>query len=192
MIAPGETYTLSRYTQVYFYKKDGTSITPRGITFVAPPSEDVKTYGIFVSVFVQDGAVDATIQPTIAVGAQLNPDEVPYTGETKTLVLPHEVYGGTVNADGSCTETWGSIESYAGETLPGEWMSDRGDTLSGTSSSTAVPATGAHVVYKLTTPVTMTATGGGEIAALDGVNTILTNADSLTVKGRTNERAVLA
>ena len=192
MIAPGETYTLSRYTQVYFYKKDGTSIAPRGITFVAPPSEDVKTYGIFVCVVAADGAVDATIQPTIAVGAQLNPNGVPYTGETKTLVLSHEVYGGTVNADGSCTETWGSIESYAGETLPGEWMSDRGDTLSGTSSSTAVPATGAHVVYKLTTPVTMTATGGGEIAALDGVNTILTNADSLTVKGRTNERAVLA
>ena len=48
MIAPGETYTLSRYTQVYFYKKDGTSIAPRGTTFVAPPSEDVKTYGIFL------------------------------------------------------------------------------------------------------------------------------------------------
>ncbi len=192
MIAPGETYALSRYTQVYFYKKDGTSIAPRGTTFVAPPSEDVKTYGIFVSVFTADGAVDATIQPTIAVGAQSSLNEVAYTGETKTLVLPHEVYGGTVNADGSCTETWGSIESYAGETLPGEWMSDRGDTLSGTSSSTAVPATGAHVVYKLTTPVAMTATGGGEVAALDGVNTILTNADSLTVKGCTNERAVLA
>ena len=192
MIAPGETYTLSRYTQVYFYKKDGTSIAPRGTTFVAPPSEDVKTYGIFVSVFAADGAVDATIQPTIAVGAQSNPNEVPYTGETKTLVLSHEVYGGTVNADGSCTETWGSIESYAGETLPGEWMSDRGDITSGTAGGTAVPATGAHVVYKLTTPVEMTAAGGGEIAALDGVNTILTNADSLTVKGRTNERAVLA
>ena len=192
MIAPGETYTLSRYTQVYFYKKDGTSIAPRGTTFVAPPSEDVKTYGIFVSVFAADGAVDATIQPTIAVGAQSNPNEVPYTGETKTLVLSHEVYGGTVNADGSCTETWGSIESYAGETLPGEWMSDRGDITSGTAGGTAVPATGAHVVYKLTTPVEMTAAGGGEITALDGVNTILTNADSLTVKGRTNERAVLA
>ena len=41
-----------------------------------------------------------------------------------------------------------------------------------------------QVAYKLATPTPFTATGGGPIKALSGTNTILTDADALTVKGR--------
>lgn len=41
-----------------------------------------------------------------------------------------------------------------------------------------------QIAYKLATPVPFTATGGGAIKALSGTNTILTDADTLTVKGR--------
>lgn len=40
-----------------------------------------------------------------------------------------------------------------------------------------------QVAYKLATPIHLTATGGGAIKALSSVNTILTDADTLTVTG---------
>lgn len=43
-----------------------------------------------------------------------------------------------------------------------------------------------QVAYKLATPVPFTATGGGTIKALSGTNTVLTDADTLTVTGRAN------
>lgn len=42
----------------------------------------------------------------------------------------------------------------------------------------------AKIAYKLATPVPFTATGGGVIKALSGTNTILTDADTLTITGR--------
>nr|DAR40105.1 MAG TPA: collagen alpha 1(VIII) chain protein [Caudoviricetes sp.] len=41
-----------------------------------------------------------------------------------------------------------------------------------------------QIAYKLATPVPFTATGGGTIKALSGTNTVLTDADTLTVTGR--------
>lgn len=41
-----------------------------------------------------------------------------------------------------------------------------------------------QVCYKLATPVPFTATGGAALSALDGVNTVITDADSVAVSGR--------
>lgn len=41
-----------------------------------------------------------------------------------------------------------------------------------------------QIAYKLATPIPFTATGGGTVKALSGTNTVLTDADTLTVKGR--------
>lgn len=41
-----------------------------------------------------------------------------------------------------------------------------------------------QIAYKLATPMLLQATGGGTIKALSGTNTILTDADALTIKGR--------
>lgn len=104
----------------------------------------------------------------------------PYTGQTATLTLPHTIYGGTVDAvTGEGQETWKLIDSYAGEDLPGKWISDRDVYASGTA-----PTTGAQLAYKLTEPISFTATGAQLISALSRVNTVLTDADSVTVTGR--------
>lgn len=59
-------------------------------------------------------------------------------------------WGGELNSEsGVLTVTDAEIASYAGETLPGEWISDRDAYAAG-----AVPTTGAQVVYKLAESVT--------------------------------------
>lgn len=101
-------------------------------------------------------------------------------GLNRTLTLPETVYGGTLDAvTGEGIETWDYIKSYAGEALPGEWISDRDAYNAG-----ATPSTGAQVVYKLAKPEPFTAEGGQTIPALSGTNTLLTDADTLTVTGR--------
>lgn len=68
-----------------------------------------------------------------------------FNGTTHTTSLPSTVYGGTYDVtNGMLTVTHGYIASYAGETLPSTWISDRNVYASGTS-----PSTGAQVVYEL-------------------------------------------
>ena len=131
--------------------------------------------------WVPGTAVDMTIK--IGVYA---PEAVPaeyqlYKGEQSSLNLPHTIYGGKIDpSTGKGQETWGYIASYAGETLPGEWISDRDEYAAG-----AAPTTGAQVAYKLATPVPFTATGGQTTLALAGTNAIITDADTLTITAPT-------
>lgn len=104
----------------------------------------------------------------------------PYQGETSTLTLPETIYGGTVDAvTGVGSKTWGYIASYNGESLPGEWISDRDVYASGTT-----PTTGAQVAYKLTTPESFQATGNQALPAVAGLNTVYTDGDSLIISGK--------
>lgn len=101
-----------------------------------------------------------------------------YNGETFTTDFGQTVYGGTLNWNtGVLTVAWGMIASYAGETLLGEWMSDRDVYTKG-----ATPTTGAQVCYKLATPITIQLTPQ-EIIALGGVNTLFAEAGDITVGG---------
>lgn len=61
-------------------------------------------------------------------------------------------YGGIANFDGTIDYDWQRIASYNGESLSGEWLSDRDEYVAGTT-----PTTGAEVVYK-TTPTTIRVT----------------------------------
>ena len=104
----------------------------------------------------------------------------PYIGQTNTLTLPETVYGGEVDAvTGDGKRTWGIIDNYAGETIPSEWISDR-DVYSADKN----PTVGAQVAYRLAEPVPFTAAGAQPIPALAGANTVLTDADSVSVSGR--------
>lgn len=104
----------------------------------------------------------------------------PYTGTTATLTLPETIYGGAVDAvTGKGVKTWGYIASYNGESIAGEWISDRDVYL-----ENATPTTGAAVAYKLATPEPFQATGSQSLPALPGTNTIYTDGDSVTVTGR--------
>lgn len=111
----------------------------------------------------------------------------PYIGSTNTLTLPSTVYGGEVDAAGKGQETWGCVDSYAGETLPAEWICDRAAYAVGTT-----PPSGAQVAYKLANPVPFTVTGGAPIKELPGTNTVLTDADSVTVTGRADPIQTIA
>lgn len=102
----------------------------------------------------------------------------PYRGNTYDIALPETVYGGEVDAvSGLVTVEYGHTASYAGEPLPGEWLSDR-DVY----APDATPTTGAQVVYKLAEPITRQLTPQ-QIAVLSGVNTIYTDADGVIVTG---------
>ena len=111
MITPGQKYSLSRYVQLHFYKKDGTAYCPKATTFIAPPMDDVKTYGIFVSVFTSESVSNVTVQPTITVGENPATYEASYKGASTTLTLSEEVYGGKVDiATGEGTNEWAYME----------------------------------------------------------------------------------
>lgn len=104
-------------------------------------------------------------------------DFEPYkAGTTAQLPLPETIYGGTVDAvTGVGSKTWGYISSYDGESLPGEWISDR-DVY----SVEATPTTGAQVAYKLATPEPFEISKTS-IPSLGGENTIFTNGENMDI-----------
>lgn len=130
--------------------------------------------------------METTVKPYIVIGTTAQSVYPPYRGDTLNLQLPATVYGGEIAADGTGRKTWGYIASYAGETLPGEWISDRDIYAAG-----ATPTIGAEVAYRLAEPIPFTATGGATLPALEGINTILTDADSVTVKARADPNHVI-
>lgn len=131
--------------------------------------------------WVPGTAVDMTIKIGVYAPEAVPAEYQPYAGTQSSLTLPHTIYGGIIDAiTGQGQETWGYIASYAGETLPGEWISDRDEYAAG-----ATPTVGAQVAYKLATPVPFTATGGQTTLALAGTNAIITDADALTVTAPT-------
>lgn len=134
---------------------------------------------IFIYPFKEGESVNEIVYPQIEVGTTATSYEAPMGHRITTLTLPSTIYGADLQADGKGQETWRCIESYAGEALPAGWVCDRAVYADGVT-----PPTGAQVAYKLATPVPFTATGGGTIKALFGTNTVLTDADTVTVKGR--------
>ena len=133
---------------------------------------------IELSVTKETVCKNLTFYPKLEIGNAVTP-YCKYQGDTLNFTLPSTVYGGEVDAEGKGQETWGYMDSYAGETLPAEWICDRAAYAAGTT-----PPNGAQVAYKLNKPKPFTATGGAAIKALSGTNTVLTDADSVTVTGR--------
>ena len=139
---------------------------------------------------VDDGkTVDTTIYAFLSYGIE-NPtddDYAPYTGTTATLTLPETIYGGTVDAvTGEGSQEWAHIDSYNGEALPGEWISDRDVYAPDTT-----PTIGAEIAYKLATPTPFQATGNQSLPALPGTNTVYTDADAVRVEGRADPLATV-
>ena len=127
-----------------------------------------------------DNAVTYDARVQLAVSVENLTAYEPYQGNDYTLTLPETIYGGTVDAvTGVGSKTWGYIASYNGESLPGEWISDRDVYSAGTT-----PTTGAQVAYKLATPEPFQASGNQPLPAVAGLNTVYTDGDSLDVTGR--------
>ena len=146
---------------------------------------DVTKY--WYAIVTNGTTLNNTIYPYIVPGTTAPTTYTPHIGRTDTLTLPETVYGGEVDAEGKGQETWGCIDSYAGETLPAEWICDRAAYAAGTT-----PPNGAQVAYKMDNPKPFTATGGAAIPALSGTNTVLTDADSVTAAGRADPIQTIA
>ena len=185
---PGKYYGLDMGAEIaasIVVQRDGSRqwLNTKGIFEIL--AGDVIVYWYII---VTNGAtLDNTIYPYIVPGTTAPTAYAPYTGSTSTLALPSTVYGGEVDAEGKGQETWGCIDSYAGETLPAEWICDRAAYAAGTT-----PPNGAQVAYKLDKPKPFTAAGGAAIPALSGTNTVLTDADIVTAAGRADPIQTIA
>lgn len=83
------------------------------------------------------------------------------------------------NAVKGCAIVWGAIRVRWGDTIP-----ENADEWKAYLSAQYAAGTPVQIAYKLATPQPFTATGGGTIKALSGTNTVLADADTLTVTGR--------
>lgn len=105
-------------------------------------------------------------------------------------------------------DTWGGRNSGIGFAtvgsspyfmycLPTAILADTSDNSAAIASLKAFLAaqyaagTPVQVAYKIATPIPFTATGGGAIKALSGTNTVLTDADAVTVTGRADPRRII-
>lgn len=121
-------------------------------------------------------SISEDVKLTIVPG-KVDPGEyTPYQGETSTLTLPETIYSGTVDAvTGVGEKTWSYISSYNGESLPGEWISDRDVYSAGAS-----PTKGAQVAYKLATPEPFKVSQVS-IPSLRGENYFFTNGENMDI-----------
>ena len=178
-INPGETYTASRKTTGVIRLGVSPEKPYIGITFSNAFSTTSNKLSITAGEndewiacnvpYYQDDEVQLELGSTPTAYA-------PYQGNDYTLTLPETIYGGTVDAvTGAGSKTWGYIASYNGESLPGEWISDRDVYASG-----ATPTTGAQVAYKLAAPEPFKVTQIS-IPSLIGENTFFTNGDNMDI-----------
>lgn len=173
-------YSLFTTDLVYYFR--GDTMSTNLDEYIASNAALTETELIFMLQCWRDGTVfnDYQIQIGVVEGTTAPTTYKPYISQTNTLTLPETVYGGEVDAvTGDGKRTWGIIDNYAGETIPREWISDR-DVYSADKN----PTVGAQVAYRLAEPVPFTATGAQPIPALAGANTVLTDADSVSVSGR--------
>lgn len=178
----GITFAYSLFTADLVYYFRGDTMSTNLDEYIASNAALTETELIFMLQCWRDGTVfnDYQIQIGVVEGTTAPTTYTPYIGQTNTLTLPETVYGGEVDAvTGDGKRTWRIIDNYAGETIPREWISDR-DVYSADKN----PTVGAQVAYRLAEPVPFTATGAQPIPALSGTNTLLTDADSVSVSGR--------
>lgn len=107
---------------------------------------------------------DATFEPYENICPIIGQDKASLSWNTNQGIAMNfgtTYYGGVANFEGTLTHDWQRIASYDGETLSGEWLSDRDEYASGTT-----PTTGAEVVYK-TTPSTVRVTRPSSLVLTD-------------------------
>lgn len=106
-------------------------------------------------------------------------NEIPKSGNEICSHYPH--YDVSNNNTGKgCALVWGAIRVRWGDIIP-----ENTDAWKSYLAAQAAAGTPVQVAYKLATPTPFTATGNGPIMPIPGeTNTIMTDADSVTVTGR--------
>ena len=105
-------------------------------------------------------------------------NEAPLKGNDICSHYPHADVANNTTVKG-CAIVWGAIRVRWGDTIP-----DNADGWKAYLASQAAAGTPVQIAYKLDSPTPFTATGAQPIPALAGCNTILTDADTVTVTGR--------
>ena len=178
-VEKGKTYTLSSSKNLSYSGLYVKNIGDNKTIFVIYDKASLTfTPGVTANVWLQIYNVDVIendVELMLELGSTPTPYE-PYQGDTYDIALPETVYGGTVDAvTGAGSKTWGYIASYNGESLPGEWISDRDVYASGTT-----PTTGAQVAYKLATPKPFKVSQV-TIPSLIGENYFFTNGENMDI-----------
>ena len=173
------------YANAFFGKGDeygqsvnsSLNVTLKGGTRTATNINDKKyltRFWFFLTNDVVCNELKFKIQ--VEYGNTPTPYEPYQPGTTAQLSLPETIYGGTVDAvTGVGSKTWGYIASYNGESLPGEWISDRDVYAPETT-----PTTGAQVAYKLATPESFKISQVS-IPSLKGENYFFTNGENMDI-----------
>ena len=170
----------SQYVSELFF--NNTIINQRCYATVEIPYSGAFTLNTY-----SNQTVESVQDMQVEVGSIATAYEPYQPGTTATLTLPEAIYGGTVDAvTGEGSQEWAHIDSYNGEALPGEWISDRDVYAPDTT-----PTIGAEIAYKLATPILIQATGSQPLPALPGTNTVYTDADAVRVEGRADPLATV-
>nr|DAF68050.1 MAG TPA: hypothetical protein [Caudoviricetes sp.] len=113
-------------------------------------------------------------------------DEAPLKGNEVCSHYPHANIANN-NALQGCAIVWGAIRVRWGDTIP-----DNADGWKSYLAAQYAAGTPVQIAYKLATPTPIQATGAQSIPALAGCNTVLTDADSVTVTGRADPAHAIA
>lgn len=101
-------------------------------------------------------------------------NEMPLKGNEICSHYPH-AYVVNNNTVKGCAIVWGAIRIRWGDEIP-----ENADKWKAYLAAQYAAGTPVQIAYKLATPQPFTATGGAEIKALDGVNTLLTDGDTIS------------
>lgn len=127
-----------------------------------------------------------TFYPMIRLASITDATYEPYQSNSYTTNFADAVgtvYGGALDVvSGALTITDANIASYAGETLPGEWLSSYDVYAPGTT-----PTNGAQVVYKRSTPV-VSQVDPKDIYSVYGINIAWSDQNNIDVAYRADTK----
>lgn len=109
----------------------------------------------------------------------------PLKGNEICSHYPHENISNNNTVQG-CAIVWSAIRVRWGDAIP-----ENTDAWCAYLAAQYAAGTPVQVAYKLADPIPFTSTGGATLPALEGVNTILTDTDSVTVKARADPNHVI-
>lgn len=188
----------TRYTLIFIVKKNisgtGTNIRVRytdgnnvNLSVTNVGQKETIVYNTVSGKTIQDirkysGSNTTTLyydECAVLEGVLTADDFAAYIGESKTINLGQNVFGGDLDIiTGEGVSDWINIDSYDGETISEPWLCSEAEYAPGTT-----PPTGSQVVYKAISG-TQFATIAEEFRTLKGDNGFYTDCGDSTVKYR--------
>ena len=149
----GQAIQIDGQVFIDIYTSETTKTLPDTVSYVdsylGVKKDSVLDDVLFQPMIRLGSVTDATFEPYANICPIIGQDKASLSWNTNqgiTMDFGTTYYGGIANFDGVLSSDWQHIASYDGETLTGEWLSDRDEY-----SPETTPSTGAEVVFKTTT-----------------------------------------